>query len=61
MTLISLGNQAKNENVTQDPLLRACPLKARMRKIYPGSEETCGDYCILVTILKESRKETNCE
>lgn len=31
MTLISLGNQAKNENVTSDPLLRASPLKARTR------------------------------
>lgn len=38
MTLISLGNQAKNENVTSYPLLRASPLKARIRKIYPGSE-----------------------
>lgn len=60
MTLISLGNQAKNENVTSDPLLRASPLKARMRKIYPGSEKTCGNYCVLVTKL-ESRKGTNCE
>lgn len=31
MTLISLGNQAKNGNVTSDPLLRASPLKARIR------------------------------
>jgi len=31
MTLISLGNQAKNENVTSDPWLRAASLKARIR------------------------------
>lgn len=55
MTLISLGNQAKKENVTSDPLLRA--LKARIRTyISQIRNDICGDYSVLVAVLKESRK-----
>lgn len=55
MTLISLGNQAKKENVTSDPLLRA--LKARVRTyISQIRNDICGDYSVLVAVLKESRK-----
>lgn len=32
MTLISLGNQAKNENVTSDPLLKASPFESQDEK-----------------------------
>lgn len=63
MTLISLGNQAEKKNLTPDPLLRALKARIRTGEEYVSQirKVICGDYSVLVAILKESKKETSCE